>query len=35
MAQKGIKGLLEITRKVYKSFIAAAFQPRLTTNGDN
>ena len=32
IAQKGIGGLLGTTRKVYRSSIAAAFRPRLTTN---
>jgi hypothetical protein len=32
MARKGIGGLLGTTRKVYRSFTAAAFRPRLTTD---
>ena len=32
IARKGIGGLLETTRKVYGSSIAATFWPRLTTN---
>ena len=32
MAWKGIGGLLKTIRKVYRSSIATAFRPRLTTN---
>jgi len=34
MAQKGLEGLLGTSREVYKSFIAAAFRPRLAINDD-
>ena len=34
MAQKGLRSLLGITRKIYKSFATTVFQPRLTTNSN-
>jgi len=32
MARKGLEGLLGTSRKVYKSFITAAFWPKLAIN---
>jgi len=32
MAWKGIKSLLETTRKIYRNFTTTAFRPRLATN---
>ena len=35
MAQKGLGGLLGITRKVYRNSITAAFQPKLAINNSH
>jgi hypothetical protein len=35
IAQKGIEGLLGTISKVYRSSIAAAFRPKLTTNNSH
>jgi len=35
MARKGLGGLLETLRKVYKSSITTAFQPKLAINNNH